>query len=50
MIDVRSEKGSNNKIKDIVKKVIMFAGAITRTLVGISAIVMISFSLKKKKK
>ncbi|MGB9715125.1 MAG: hypothetical protein ACPL1G_01740 [Thermodesulfovibrionales bacterium] len=39
----------NNKLKDILKKGIMFAGAITRSLIGIGAIALIFLSLRKKK-
>lgn len=41
---------NKNKIKNILKKGITTTGAIMRSLVGISAMVLVFFSLKKKKK
>jgi hypothetical protein len=38
-----------DKVKKILKKGISLSGAIMRTLIGMSAIVLAFFSLKKKK-
>jgi hypothetical protein len=45
-----SEINRNNRIKEILKKGIVFAGAVTRSLLGIGAVALIFLSLKKKKR
>lgn len=41
---------NKDRMKNIVKKGIMFAGAISRSLFGIGAIALIFFSIKKRRK